>query len=350
MRQLITKWSINMMVLLGIVLLSACQVQMVQPPDASTQEEANKAVVRRFYEEIWNGGHEAVADEIIAPDFISRVTGAAGPDAVKNVVAMWRSAFPNFKITIEEQYAEGDVVITVIRNDFGAYAGGLPPFFGIPEEAIGHTSVGRGVDFARLRDGQFIEAWILHDELAWQQDLGLQLQFMPESAAKSEAVAPDVAPALRPGDSLGDMTLSDRVVEGPPIWAFCSPAPGVTACTIPALPAIRIGPGWWAKDEAFLDANWPLQMDRQLYLDDQPVDLSAFPTVDADLVQTGLDAGDPNKETVVKLRAWNVILENLTPGTHTLRSIFTLHETVNDGFDDYEAGDYETVVTFTVEE
>ena len=178
-RQKISRLSIVVMAVIGLV-LSGCQVQMVSPPPVDEQLEANKAVVARFYDEIWNQGKYAVADEIIAPDFISRVTGNEGPDAIKNVVTLWRTAFPEMEITFEIIAAEGDIVVTQITNNQGAYAGGLPPFFGVPDSAIGTESVTRGVDFARIKDGQYVEAWIQHDDLGWIEQFGFELQPVAE--------------------------------------------------------------------------------------------------------------------------------------------------------------------------
>lgn len=158
------------------LLLTGCQVQLVEPSSTNEQLEANKAVVARFYEEIWNDGKYDVADEIIAPDFISRVTGNEGPEAITNVVKMWRAAFPDMELSFEIVAAEGDVVVTKLTNHQGAYAGGLPPFFGIPDSAIGTEAVTEGYDFARIKDGQYVEAWIQHDDVGWYSQFGMEMQ------------------------------------------------------------------------------------------------------------------------------------------------------------------------------
>jgi len=160
-------------------------------------------------------------------------------------------------------------------------------------------------------------------------------------------------PALQPGDSIGGMSLRSGGSEGPPIWAFCSPAflnPGVTTteCNVPALPELAVGHGWWAADEALRDSSWAA-MTWELYLDGQQVDLPAFGAFDDDLPQTGLPGHGANEEVITKLRSWDVVLVGPTAGAHTLRSVLHASQEVDDGFHKTPAGTYELVVNFTVE-
>jgi hypothetical protein len=159
--------------------------------------------------------------------------------------------------------------------------------------------------------------------------------------------------ALQPGDSIGEMSLRSGGVEGPPFWAFCSPAflnPGVTSteCTVPPLPELAVGHGWFSADEALRDSNWQA-MTWELYLDGQQVDLDAFGTYDADLPQTGLPGHDADEEVITKLRSWDVVLVNPTAGAHTLRSVLHVSQEMDDGFHATPAGTYELVVNFSVE-
>lgn len=158
---------------------------------------------------------------------------------------------------------------------------------------------------------------------------------------------------VKPGDTIDEMVITTGGLEIVPIWAFCVPAflnPGVTttACNVPVVPELATGHGWWAADEALRDASWEA-MTWELYLDGQQVDLNAFGTFDADLPQTGLPGHDANEEVITKLRSWDVVLEQPTPGAHTLRSVLHLAQTVDDGFHVTEASTYELVVNFTVE-
>ena len=57
---------------------------------------------------------------------------------------------------------------------------------------------------------------------------------------------------------------------------------------------------------------------------------------------------DANQEIITNLRTWDVALEHLTPGAHTLRSVLHVSQQSNDGFHITEAGMYELVVNFTI--
>ena len=78
--------------------------------------EENKALTRRSLEEIWNKGNLAVADELIAPNHVAHDPAdpnpGSGPEATKQQASMYRTAFPDLHITIEDHVAEGDQVVT----------------------------------------------------------------------------------------------------------------------------------------------------------------------------------------------------------------------------------------------
>ena len=80
-------------------------------------EEENKALLRRAVEEVFSAqGNVDVADEIFAPDYIGMnptdPQDVRGPEGVKELANMYRSAFPDVRLIIEEQVAEGDKVVT----------------------------------------------------------------------------------------------------------------------------------------------------------------------------------------------------------------------------------------------
>jgi steroid delta-isomerase-like uncharacterized protein len=78
--------------------------------------EENKALARRFLEEAFNEGNLGVADEIFASDYVLHdpviPEEISGPEGIKGFVQMYRSAFPDTHITVENQIAEGDEVVT----------------------------------------------------------------------------------------------------------------------------------------------------------------------------------------------------------------------------------------------
>ncbi len=132
--------------------------------------EHNKALVRRLVDEIFNRGNVGAADELMAPDFVEHEElppgVPSGRDGVKHMTVMLRSAFPDFRATIEDMMAEGDKV--VLRMTWtGTHQG---EFMGIPPTG---RSVSFGViDIIRIAEGKFVEHWGQMDNMALMQQLG----------------------------------------------------------------------------------------------------------------------------------------------------------------------------------
>jgi steroid delta-isomerase-like uncharacterized protein len=143
----------------------------------------NKALVRRFVEEVWNQGNLGVIEHLVAPDFQdhghmaaqqgSQPSGqpgeqhfATGPEGTRHFIQMIRSAFPDIQVTIEQELAEGDLVAThwTIR---GTQHG---PFMGI--EPTGKQIQVQGVVIDRCAGGKVAEEWIAWDRLGLLQQLG----------------------------------------------------------------------------------------------------------------------------------------------------------------------------------
>ena len=77
--------------------------------------EQNKALVRKFFEEVWSKGNVAVVDELLAPDFVDRslLPGqGSSREGYKRSITEFRAAFSFAELTIEDQIAEGDMVVT----------------------------------------------------------------------------------------------------------------------------------------------------------------------------------------------------------------------------------------------
>jgi steroid delta-isomerase-like uncharacterized protein len=80
-------------------------------------EEENKAIFRGYLEEVFNQGNLELADEIFDRYVAHQPDGSTlerGPEDVKRFVSEFRSAFPDLRISIEEQIAEGDKVVNRI--------------------------------------------------------------------------------------------------------------------------------------------------------------------------------------------------------------------------------------------
>jgi steroid delta-isomerase-like uncharacterized protein len=140
--------------------------------------EGNKAIVRRFVEEVQNGGNLAVVDEVAAPGYINRTapTGvAADREGLKQLTAMFRGAFPDGLMTIDDMVADEQRVAT--RKTFrGTHQGEL---MGIPP--TGKAVAIRLMDFVRLVDGKVVESWNAADDLGLLQQLGVLAPLGPAS-------------------------------------------------------------------------------------------------------------------------------------------------------------------------
>ena len=121
--------------------------------------EANKVVVRRLVDEVFNGGHLEVIDELYAP----ALAGAA-----KRWIAPFRASFPDVHMEIVELIAEGDKVVgrfTCSATHLGEWLGQAPT--GRRFERVDEVAI------FRLRDGKIADAWSLEDTLGRLQQLGL---------------------------------------------------------------------------------------------------------------------------------------------------------------------------------
>src|SRR5437773_12548967 len=78
--------------------------------------EENKALARRLIEETWNQGNLATVDELLAPGHVGHHSlvpnQPPGREHYKQYIVRTRTAFPDFHASIEEQIAEGDLVVT----------------------------------------------------------------------------------------------------------------------------------------------------------------------------------------------------------------------------------------------
>jgi len=89
----------------------------------------NKALVRRFVDEFWNGGNLLAADEMMAADAVVHEPVIGTPADLKTLVGDFRTAFPDWHSTVEEMIVEGDRVAERWTGR-GTHRGefqGLPP-------------------------------------------------------------------------------------------------------------------------------------------------------------------------------------------------------------------------------
>jgi len=132
--------------------------------------EENKALIRRLFEEGLNQNKPSVFDELLAPNFViyDAPPGVQhGREGFRQVVAMFRTAFPDLHVTFEEEFAVDDVVIHrgyVTGTHKGEFQG-IPP--------TGKQVKMKTLDIWRIANGMAVENWVQMDMLGLMQQLGV---------------------------------------------------------------------------------------------------------------------------------------------------------------------------------
>jgi steroid delta-isomerase-like uncharacterized protein len=131
--------------------------------------EQNKMIVRRAVEEPWKGNLDVV-DELTAPDYIGHDPAnpepLRGPEGVKEFISSYRAAFPDARLTVEQQLAEGDLVATRWSGR-GTHEGEL---MGI--QPTGKQVTVSGLTISRLKGGKIVEEFQNWDNFGMMQQLG----------------------------------------------------------------------------------------------------------------------------------------------------------------------------------
>ena len=132
--------------------------------------EENKALVHRFFEEVWGKGNLAVADELLATNFVFNY-GPPGvaPDlkGYKQWVNMTCAGLADRQSTVEDQIAEGDKVVTrwTYRGTHKSELMGIAP--------TGKQVTVTGICIDRIVGGKIAEEWGEMDNLGMMQQLGV---------------------------------------------------------------------------------------------------------------------------------------------------------------------------------
>lgn len=134
-----------------------------------------KAIARRHFAETWNAGRLEAIDELFASDFLFHITGSPeihGLEGYRRHVAMYRAAFPDLHVTVEDQIAEGDKVVTRF-SAAGTHRGEV---MGVAPTGM-HVPRVTGITIHRVRDGRIVELWANWDALGLLQDIGVVPRF-----------------------------------------------------------------------------------------------------------------------------------------------------------------------------
>jgi steroid delta-isomerase-like uncharacterized protein len=146
--------------------------------------DVNKNVVRRLFEEVWNKGNLPVTDELLAPNYAHHDTSTPdvgrGPESEKKRATLYRTAFPDLRLTVEDIIADGETVMArwSCRGTHKGDLRGIAP--------TGKQFTISGISIARFANGKMTEGWVNWDALSLMQQLGV----VPElGTAKATAAA-----------------------------------------------------------------------------------------------------------------------------------------------------------------
>jgi steroid delta-isomerase-like uncharacterized protein len=162
-------------------------------------EEKNKALVREFLEEAWGKGNIAAVDEFMAADYVEHPrpsTLPPGTEGLKQLIAAYRTAFPDLKMMLDDIFAEGDRVAfrwSVNGTHLGDWLG-IPP--------TGNHVTATGITLFRIAFGKVVESWTSIDVSPAEEEL----QWLTQCGGKARS---------------SDISLSERGTS-PPIWDVLS--------------------------------------------------------------------------------------------------------------------------------
>ncbi len=147
--------------------------------------EANKALVRRFYDEVWRLGNVRFAEEVFADDYVRhdlRPTKAAPGGAGQALIAeQFRGAFPDLEWRVDLVLGDGDLVAarwTASGTHSGAWGDFAP---------TGKHVTFSGVNIFRFGDGgKVVEIWNHRDDFGLREQLGAPVFAGAPNSAEEE--------------------------------------------------------------------------------------------------------------------------------------------------------------------
>lgn len=153
------------------IVLFALTLALVPAFAAESTADKNKAITRQLYEEVFNKGNLDQIDKYVTADAIDHqvMPGKKDPqlcrDNIKEYLTVFRKAFPDLKVKIEDLVVEGDKVVarcTLTGTQKGE-------FMGTP--ATGKTFSIQFIDIIRFKDGKCVEHWGVSDDAGMMQQL-----------------------------------------------------------------------------------------------------------------------------------------------------------------------------------
>ena len=135
----------------------------------SQETERNKEIYTRFIQEVFNEGNFDVLGDLLAPDYAIEDAPpgtAAGAEGVRQIVTMFRGAFPDLRITLDELVAEGDSVAarSTARGTHRGASMGIEP--------TGRSISMPTLTLVHMRNGRLVASWVKNDVAALMRQLG----------------------------------------------------------------------------------------------------------------------------------------------------------------------------------
>ncbi|MDQ5845659.1 MAG: ester cyclase [Acidobacteriota bacterium] len=135
--------------------------------------EENKALLQRWFDEVWNKGRAEAIDEMLSADGIVHGLSDDPSNPIKGAFGFkpfhqtFRGAFPDIEVVVEDMIAEGDKVAARCSVR-GKHSG----------DHLGIAASNAPVDFdglciVRIRDGKIVEAWNNFDFMRMNRQIGL---------------------------------------------------------------------------------------------------------------------------------------------------------------------------------
>jgi steroid delta-isomerase-like uncharacterized protein len=128
---------------------------------------------RQLLEQSFNEGNFELIDQLVAADAVNhdpatpaQMRTLRGPDVLKRMASMYRAAFPDLRITVDDVIAADDKVVLRWHSE-GTHRGELAGL--APTGARGSVT---GISIDRWKDGKVIEAWAEWDNLGLARQLG----------------------------------------------------------------------------------------------------------------------------------------------------------------------------------
>ena len=134
--------------------------------------ESNKALMRRWFEEVWNQGRAEAISELMSEDCVNHGLSGDPDSPLRGATGFlpfhtqFRDAFPHIEVVVEDVIAEGDKVVARCSVR-GKHEG----------DSLGFKATEAMVDFdgigiARVKDGMFVESWNSFDFATMYRQLG----------------------------------------------------------------------------------------------------------------------------------------------------------------------------------